>query len=166
MSQPTISATISATTSATVLSTIEKELDLFSTMYETLEAQQQNILSRDGQSMSEAAQTITQLLGEAQQYRTIRSSELKKAGFNNSPEGMTRFCRQHESTEYQEDWQELVELVERCKALNLENGETLKIQQSHTQRQLQRLTRRQEKTGYTARGQSVANAEPTLRAQA
>ena len=79
---------------------------------------------------------------------------------------MTEFCQKHGSSEDQEDWKELVELVERCKALNLKNGEALRIQREHTDKQLQRLANRQQKTGYSANGQSMVKAEPTLRAQA
>ena len=62
-----------------IFATIEKELDLFSALHETLEAQQHNILSRDGHSMNEAAQEITQLLQEAQEYRTERSGRTKES---------------------------------------------------------------------------------------
>ena len=150
----------------TIFATIEKELDLFTALYDTLHIQQQNILNRDGQCMAETAQEITEFLEEARQYRAERSIQLKKTGFSNTPEGMNKVCEQFGTSEHQEDWQELLELVERCKTLNLENGATLKILQQNTQKQLQRLANRQQRSGYTAHGQSIGSVEPTLRAQA
>ncbi|OED44715.1 hypothetical protein ACH42_06830 [Endozoicomonas sp. (ex Bugula neritina AB1)] len=155
-----------STSFATIFSTIEEELDLFSALHEILEKQQKHILSRDGRSLSTAAETITQLLEEARQFRIKRSDHLKKAGFDNSPTGMTEFFQRQGSAVNQKDWQELVELVEQCKALNLKNGETLRIQREHTDKQLRRFANRQQKTSYSASGQSVVKSEPTLRVMA
>lgn len=155
-----------STTHSAVFSIIEDELDLFSTLYEILETQQQYILSRDGQKLTETAQAISELLKEAQQYRLERSRHLNMAGFNNTPEEMTRFCQQHGSAGHQEDWQELVTLVETCQSLNLKNGEALRIQHKHAEKQLQRLASRQPQSCYSAKGQAISHRGPSIMAQA
>ncbi len=153
-------------TYSTIFATIEQELDLFSDLFDLLELQQQNILNRDGQSMDKTAGKITRLLEQAASYKNDRSAQLQQIGHSNTPEGMEKVCRSHGNPDNQEDWKELVELVEQCKALNLKNGELLNILQEHTDKQLERLSRKQPKTGYSANGQSMADREPTLRAQA
>ena len=150
----------------TIFETIDEELDLFAELHEVLNEQQQLLLNRDTAGLQEAAGDITFLLDQTRTCRSTRSEELKKLGIKNSPQGMEIFMLSHGSERYQTDWQKLTELVEECKKINQINGETLRMQQEMTEKQLQRLTRTNNSHSYSASGKKVNNRSHNLMATA
>lgn len=149
-----------------IIETIEEELALFSELREVLKEQQQLLLNRDASGLQEAAEDITYLLDQTRTCRNNRSKELKKLAIENSPEGMAMFMQSNGSEQNQTDWQELIELVEDCKKINLINGETLRMQQEMTEKQLQRLARTNNSHSYSANGKKVNNRGHSLTATA
>lgn len=149
-----------------ILDTIDEELTLFTELRDVLNEQQQLLLNRNATGLQEAAEDITCLLDQTRKCRSRRSGALKKLGIENSPQGMETFMLSHSSEQNQSDWQQLTELVEDCKRINLTNSETLRIQQEMAEKQLQRLTRTNNSHSYSADGKKVNNRRYSLMATA
>ena len=126
----------------TVIATIQQDLDLYSDLHELLEQQQSFILNRDHQGLAGSAENITSLMLSARDNRAKRSEAMKQIGLINSRTGMDTFftrLKTADKQELQEDWQELIELVEECKSINQINDQALKLQNEAAEKILSQL---------------------------
>ncbi|KEQ16041.1 hypothetical protein GZ77_06135 [Endozoicomonas montiporae] len=125
-----------------VIATIHQDLDLYNDLHGLLEQQQAFILNRDHQGLAESAKAITSVMLNARENRAKRSQAMQQIGLINSRSGMESFLEQLVATEKQEvteDWQELMELVEECKAINQINDQALKLQNEAAEKILSQL---------------------------
>ena len=149
-----------------VFDTIDEELALFTELHEVLEEQRQLLLDRDTEGLQETAEDITDLLDQTRSCRSSRSGELEKLGIKNSPEGMEKFMLAHGSEKSRADWYTLIETVASCKKMNTINGETLRMQQAMSEKQLQRITSTNASHSYSADGKTVNSRKHSLTATA
>ena len=154
----------------TVIDTLHLDLDLYTDLHELLQGQQQFILRRDHQSLSQTAESITTLMLQARENRKKRSEAMKHLQMQNTQTGMAQFLHhlQHPDKQgLQEDWDELMDLVEDCRQVNQVNDQALTMQHKLTERALNQL--RVEEKGaetYSSTGQETLPNRSVLNIQA
>ncbi|MRI33936.1 hypothetical protein EOPP23_13150 [Endozoicomonas sp. OPT23] len=138
-----------------ILDTLLDELELYEELLETLHVQQEQLSGRESKGLEQSAEIIVSLVTETRDNRKVRSQLLADLELENTPEGMDIYLselpasRQVEATE---TWEELVELVAECKAVNQVNGQLLNIQQQMTENLLQRLDIQNTHPAYSSDG--------------
>ncbi|MGI9274059.1 MAG: flagellar export chaperone FlgN [Endozoicomonas sp.] len=155
---------------AIVIATINDDLNTYTDLLETLEQQQQQLIARESHTLGDTARIITSLLETARSNRQKRSGALSDMGLDNTPEGMEEFIEGLQGKLFEDtsaEWDELLNLVEECKQINLINGRTLKLQQKVTEKLLSQMQiNTEERHSYSSKGKSINQATSTLQVQA
>ena len=139
-----------------ILDTLYDELDLYSELLDTLQQQQQLLAAKDSKKLHDCANQIVSLVTAARESRQKRSQALQTLDIKNNQEGMDYYLetlRGQQASETMDTWDELMDLVEECKAINQVNGRMLNLQQQMTDRMLQRLELQAEHPAYSSDGQ-------------